>query len=143
MQIAFYKVNRPGVQGLFSRLVRWWTHGPYSHCELVLGTDREGLSRCGSSSYIDGGVRIKDIALDPAHWDVVEVQGNSARAAQWFLEHNGQGYDLLGLLFFVLRRRDGAADRWLCSESVAAALGWAEPWRFDPNTFAAAARSQA
>lgn len=64
MKIAFYKATRPGLQGIFNVLVRWWTRGPYSHTELVL-EERHGLSLCGSSSFIDGGVRLKWIKLKP------------------------------------------------------------------------------
>lgn len=30
---------------------------------------------------------------------------------------------------------------WFCSEALAAALGWAEPWRFGPNGLSALLRS--
>lgn len=68
MQAAFYKATRPGWQGIYSRAVRVIDRGPYSHCELVFS---DGMS--GSASYIDGGVRLKRIDYDPAHWDFVEL----------------------------------------------------------------------
>ena len=48
-QLALYKHTRPGLQGVYSRLVRLVDRGPYSHCELVFSN---GLS--ASSSFIDG-----------------------------------------------------------------------------------------
>lgn len=136
MKVAFYKATRPGWQGLFNRLVRWWTRGPYSHTELVL-EERDGLSLCGSSSFIDGGVRLKWIKLNADHWDLLPVSGDPAAARQWFERHAGQGYDLFGLLGFLARPVTGHQSRWFCSEAVGAALGLAESWRFCPNTLAA------
>lgn len=133
MKVAFYKATRPGLQGIFSRLVRWWTGGPYSHCELVL-EERDGLARCATSSFIDGGVRIKWMQLKPSSWDVVELDRAPAEAREWFFDHLGQGYDVIGIIGFVWRRRDGHKRRWFCSESIAAALGLGQPWRYCPNT---------
>lgn len=67
MKLALYKSTRPGLPGLYNRLVRWWTDSEYSHCELVFS---DGM--CGSSSWLDGGVRLKRIELDPDHWDVID-----------------------------------------------------------------------
>lgn len=84
---------------------------------------------------MDGGVRLKHIVLDPEHWDLVEIQGSTAKAWSWFVEHEDDRYDLLGLLGFVWRRQLGDKFRWFCSEAVvAAALGFPEPYRFDPMT---------
>lgn len=128
MQIAFYKSRKR----LFNRLVCWWLKGPYSHCELVLQTLPDGTSQCASSSFTDGGVRLKHMVLDPAHWDLVEVPGSIAKAWAWTVEHEDDGYDLLGLLGFMWRRQSGEQRKWFCSEAVAAMLGMPEPWRFDP-----------
>ncbi|SFB73980.1 hypothetical protein SAMN05216344_102157 [Polaromonas sp. OV174] len=138
MKAAFYK----GRKRPFNRLTAWWLRGPYSHCELILGTDAAGLSICASSSMMDGGVRIKHMKLDPENWDVIEVGGdadalcNSAWA--WISEHDGQGYDYLGLLGFVARVLGHDKQRWVCSEAVAAMLGMQDSWRFDPCSLYAA-----
>ena len=141
MQIAFYKGTKSGIAGLFNRLVRWWTGGQYSHCELILGA-ASGLvpALCASASNLDHGVRTKTIALDPARWDIFEVGGDADRVAAWFKRHDGQPYDLLGLFGFVGRRQDGDPGKWFCSEACAAALGLHEPWRYCPNTLAAVLR---
>lgn len=134
MYVAHYK----GRVRLFNRLVSWWFNGPYSHTELVLWTDKNGLSRCASSSLMDGGVRAKWIKLDPDHWTIEPVDGDIDYAMQWLKEHYGDGYDLLGLLGIVLRRSPGARNKVFCSEAVAAMLGFPEPWRFDPMALWAA-----
>lgn len=134
MLIAFYK----GKTRLFNRLTSWWLRGPYSHCELVLGTNGIGQAICASSSFLDGGVRVKHMRLDPAHWDVVEVAGSADDAWAWIRVHEGQGYDLLGLVGFVLRVLGQDQTRWVCSEAVAAMLRRPEPWRFDPCSLWAA-----
>lgn len=139
MQIAFYK----GRKRLFNRVTAWWLKGPYSHCELVLGSDANGLSICASSSVMDGGVRIKHMALDPAHWDVVTVTGDQTQAWAWLRLHEGEGYDFLGLFGFVARALGHDKERWVCSEAVAAMLGIPDSWRFDPcSLWAAVSRQQ-
>ena len=130
MIVAFYK----GRKHLFNRLVSWYLRGPYSHCELVLQTSPDGVSLCVSSSFMDGGVRIKNMKLDPEHWDLVEVDGSPANAWLWAVDHENDSYDLLGLLGFVWRRQTGEQNKWFCSEAVAAMRGTPEPYRFDPMT---------
>lgn len=137
MQVAFYK----GRKRLFNRLTSWWLRGAYSHCELILGTDRNGLAVCASSSFMDDGVRVKHMELNPEHWDVIEVSGRPDDAWLWLQQHCGEGYDLLGLVGFMARRVGHHKTRWLCSEAVAAMLGMPDAWRFDPcSLWAALAR---
>lgn len=133
MQLAFYKGRHRGLPGWFDAAVRWWTRGPYSHVELVLDD-----GTCWSSSARDGGVRTKAIDLGSGNWDLVPVVQDAAAARAWFAAHAGAGYDYLGLFGFVWRRSYGAGSRWFCSEAVAAALGYRDAWRFDPNTLAVA-----
>lgn len=138
MQIAFYK----GRKRLFNIVTSWWLRGPYSHCELVLRIE-DGLALCASSSFMDGGVRTKRIALDPGHWDLVDVDGDSEAAWKWLRAHHGEQYDLLGLAGFVARVLGHDKARWVCSEAVAAMLGIPDAWRFDPcSLFAAVSRRE-
>ena len=134
MRIAFYK----GRARLFNRLASWWLRGPYSHCELILGTDHNGLSICASSSMMDGGVRIKHMHLNPDHWDLVPVSGDAHDAWHWLAQHHGDGYDYLGLVGFIARVLGHDKARWVCSEAVAAMLGLPDAWRFDPCSLWAA-----
>lgn len=136
LQVAFYK----GRTRLFNRLVSWFMRGPYSHCELVFENIPAGAV-CWSSSFMDHGVRIKTIKLDPDHWDLVDIEVSEARAAaaaKWFADHAGQGYDVLGLVGMVWRRCADDKARWYCNESIGAALGLTDPWRYDPNSLCSA-----
>lgn len=134
MKVAFYK----GEKRIFNRLTCFWLRGNYSHCELVLETDENGLAVCASSSAMDGGVRIKHMRLDPAHWDLVPVAGDVHDAWHWLARHEGEGYDYLGLLGFVARALGHDKVRWVCSEAVAQMLDMPESWRFDPCSLWAA-----
>lgn len=127
MKLALYKGTRPGLPGVYNRLVRWWTASPYSHCELVFS---DGM--CASSSWLDGGVRMKRIDFDPANWDVIDIKGDEGRAREWFANHDMDGYDMLGLFGFVWRRGIQDKGKWFCSEAIAEALGIKDSWRIDP-----------
>jgi hypothetical protein len=136
LRAAFYKGIHPGLPGLYNRAVRWWTRSAYSHVELLFST-----GHAASSSYMDGGVRFKVIDFDPALWDFVDLPAHLEKAAfEWFLAHRGQPYDLLGNLHFIVAPVRNDKRKWFCSESVAAALGLPEPWRYDPATLASALR---
>ncbi len=134
MQVAFYK----GRKRLFNRITSWWLRGPYSHCELILGTGANGLAICASSSLRDGGVRVKHMELKPGHWDVIEVGGSADSAWAWLRAHHGQGYDLLGMFGLMARVLGQDQSRWVCSEAVGAMLGIPDAWRFDPCSLCAA-----
>lgn len=139
--IAFYKATRPGLQGLYSAGVRLIDHGPYSHCELIFS---DGMS--ASSSFIDGGVRFKAIAYDPAHWDIFEIPDPTGAveryARAWFVEHEGDQYDLWGNVHFIFGFVKDENGKSFCSEACAAALRYAEPWRYGPNGLAALLKPQ-
>ncbi|WP_025918219.1 hypothetical protein [Herminiimonas sp. CN] len=127
MRIAFYKSTRPGLAGIYSRAVRWWTRSHYSHAEIIFS---DGMA--ASSSFIDGGVRFKRIEFDPEHWDFVEIAGDENAVRQWFAAHEGRAYDLIGNLGFVIGCVPDGRDKWSCAESIADALGYPEPWRYSP-----------
>lgn len=127
MKAAFYTANRPGLAGLYNRLVRWIDGGPYSHVELIFA---DGMS--ASASYLDGGVRFKRIEFDPDHWEIIEVGGDEATARAWFVAHEGRGYDLMGTARFLFGVIPQDPDKWFCSEAVAAALGLRDSWRYGP-----------
>lgn len=132
MRIALYKAVRPGLPGLFNRGVRAWCRGQYSHGELIFS---DGTS--ASSSWLDGGVRFKTIDFDPEHWDIFEIDGDEAIARQWFADHILDKFDVMGLVGFIFRPFEGEKNKWFCTESVMAALGYPEAWRFDPCTLGA------
>ena len=130
MVICFYKANQKGIKGLFNRLVKWWTKGPYSHCEIWFS---DGIS--ASSSFTDGGVRFKHISYDSSKWDFLYLPSTmEPRARQWFEENNRKPYDVFGIAGFVARAITHSKNKFFCSEAIALALGFNEAWRFDPNT---------
>jgi hypothetical protein len=133
MKIALYKATHTGIAGLYNRVVRWWDQGPYSHCEVIF---TDGMS--ASSSFMDKGVRFKEIVYDEAKWDYLEVPAAYELAARhWFLVHAGQPYNLIGNARFAFGFIKNPMNKWFCSEAVGASLGIKEPWRLSPNGLAA------
>ena len=135
MKIAFYKATRSGLQGLYSRGVRLIDGGPYSHCELIFSN---GIS--ASASFIDGGVRFKQIDYNNNHWDIFSIPDpdgiQELRANDWFVEHEGDKYDILGNVRFVFGFVKHDNNKQFCSEACAEALGFYEGWRYGPNGLA-------
>ena len=133
MRVAMYKGTRPGLHGLYSRLTRWIDGGIYSHCELIFS---DGVS--ASASYIDGGVRFKDIYYDSDHWDFIEVPAFLELGARiWCRMHVNDKYDLWGNVRFAFGFARESKNKWFCSEAVMAALGYQDAYRFGPNGMAA------
>ena len=136
MKIAYYKYPAKAAwyKVLHHQLVCWWTHGRYSHVEVIFGRNPNGTYMCASASARDSGVRFKDINLVSEKWDIVDIRADQAQALAWFNGQAGKRYDYLAWLGFLFREVTGSKDRWFCSEAVAAAIGFSDPWRFDPNT---------
>lgn len=136
MKVAFYSGVRPGINGLYNRTVQLIDKGKFSHCELVFS---DGLS--ASASFIDKGVRFKTIdyfSKSSKDWVIVDLpEFDEQKAKQWFLDHEGHKYDLLGNLRFIFGWVREDDNKWFCSEALMAALGFKEPWRFGPNGAAA------
>lgn len=138
MIVAFYKGTRPGLQGIYSRGVRYIERGPYSHCEVIFS---DGIS--ASASFIDKGVRFKQIDYKPENWDFLTLPDDlhdNARA--WFAEYEGQGYDIWGNVAFVLPFVHHSARKWFCSEAVAAAFGMSDANKYGPNGLAKVLRER-
>jgi hypothetical protein len=119
----------------------WWPYLPaiYSHNELVFEI-KDGMAECASSSARDGGVRFKQIDIFGGRWDVKPLPqydyAAELRARWWFIEHEGEPYDYLGVVIFIKtlsRFVREHLDRWFCSESIAAALGLPSPASLSPQ----------
>ena len=126
---AFYKGIRPGLEGIYSRAVHWWTRSPYSHCEFIF---QDGLS--GSASFIDGGVRFKSISYNPDHWDFIDLPNeweNEIRLK--FATKEGFGYDILGNFGFIFPSFDNTKNKYFCSEIMADCMGIEKPELFYPG----------
>ena len=128
MQVAFYKA--PG--NLADKLIRKFTRGPYSHCELVI--EKIGYS----SSAMDGGVRSKAIDFtDSTTWDVLDVSWFPASLAlAHFEETKGAPYSYAGLVLDQLFNLNvtGADGAAFCSEWCAEAFSIPNPGVYNPNT---------
>jgi len=121
-------------QGVFNIGVCWLTDSVYSHCEAIFDDDLSRPVPCGSSSFIDDGVRIKEIMLNPDHWDVLDVPCFDAeQSRQWFVIHNGEPYDVLGLASVVLPGLKGDPDMSFCSEAILASVSYPNPNKIDPG----------
>lgn len=138
MKIAFYK----GQSRLFNRFVSWKDSGEYSHCEAVFEVTARYLDRpyhqfeCASASFLDGGVRFKNIDLSPDNWDVIDVPAfDESLCRKWFKDHEGEPYDVRGLINFMIPVGHNPCG-WFCDEAYLASVGMPEPWRFSPNGLA-------
>jgi hypothetical protein len=134
MKFAFYR----GQYGThLDHLITWRTNGPYSHCEAVIEERGGNLCHCASSSIQDGGVRFKDIALDAAKWDVIEVAAVDVKGVlTWFTANEGLPYDAKGAMNFLFPMGEEVKG-YFCSEAIAEAIGMKDAWRFEPNALAA------
>lgn len=120
MHLAFYKATGT----LFDKLIRLVTRSRYSHVEAVFDYRSNGNGSCWSSSARDGGIRHKAMWLDPEKWDLVDIGTSGEGAALlWFSLHEGQGYDWLGVMRYVLPFVPQSERKWFCNEAVDAALG--------------------
>lgn len=136
MTLAFYKGRGASLwQRVQDKAIRFATGGKYSHVELIAGTALHGkIAQCLSSSGRDGGVRSKRILLKPESWDLIELQIDPDRPAQFIRDRIGAPYDYKGILLsqvLALGRHD--ESRWFCSEICAAALSIPSPQRVSPQ----------
>jgi uncharacterized protein YycO len=132
MKAAFFKGHSAGIAGLFDIADHLWMEGDYSHCELIFSDGRS------ASSTLSDGVRFTkpgDINFsDTTQWDVVDLENVSESAAlAWFMKHQGQPYDVLGDLHFVIGLIPHEGGHKFCSFACGAACGFDQAWRFDPN----------
>ena len=133
LTVAFFKGNRPGIEGIFNRIGRHLDAGPYSHAEIILPN---GLSY--SSSIVDKGVRFKNIGYSSVgNWDFLPIPNPdliiSNQVATWFAKHHGELYDHLGNLRFATNFAHDDPTKWFCSEAIMASLGVPEAFRYGPS----------
>ena len=132
--LASFKGTSKGAFGLFNRITRFFTKGPYSHSELCIGSPFDGDVLCISSDPI-GGVRGKVMSLSRDEYDLLPLPTVYAQQALNFLNDNrGAPYDAIGcirsVLPFVGREHP---TKFFCSEVAATIIGFTEPWRMHPN----------
>jgi len=126
---AFYRGTRPGLAGIYNRAVRLVDRSLYSHGEMVFS---DGWA--ASSSYMDGGVRVKQIDFNPENWDFIYLPDHlEAGSRQWFRDHEGEPYDLRGNLHFVVGPVRDSRKGSFCTEAMAKSIGISEAWRLGPG----------
>lgn len=111
MQIAFYKFKHGDE---LDHLIGLTSFSQYSHCELVFS---DGM--CGTSSFRDGGIRLKNIGVNNDHWDVFDVETDmtEAQIRYWFFLHNGENYDWIGAISSIFYfNPTSTLNKWFCSE---------------------------
>lgn len=132
--LCSYKGIHNGWQGLVNRGIRLVTNSIYSHSEISIGNPFEAVVPCFSSSGVDGGVRRKEMQLNPENWDIQPVPWLTEKTViDWWSRNNGRPYDFAGVTRFALpylARQHQTA--WFCSEAAGAMLGFDEPWRLCP-----------
>lgn len=118
----------------FARLICLLQGGDASHSEIAYRWEGS-YHDCISSSWLDNGVRLKQINLTPDKWRVYEVDlASEGDVAGYYEKYKGTKYDWLALLGFVITRRiKGFVKRKFCSEVGADILGLSEGWRYDLN----------
>ena len=138
--IAFYKHKRErnSVKNtlfrFFDDAIKFFTHGPYSHCEIAIPNPEPSLVfTCYTASNRDGGVRKKVMQLPPERWDLIEVNIEPDKVRDFFAKTQGAKYDLIGALGVVLHIRD-SKTKYFCSEWCAECLGLNKPHKFSPNS---------
>jgi hypothetical protein len=126
-ELVFYR-HKHG--RLLDHLIGWLTWGKHSHVEFVLSPSpkdsrRDGLQLGVSSSWRDGGVRDKRLALGSGKWTRYRISTAAMsiqvelRIAEWFVRQRGKKYDTLGVAmtpFTWWKRKVFRKSRWFCSE---------------------------
>jgi len=110
MKIAFYQAK---YGNKLDKLIAFWTHGSYSHVELIFD------EWWYTSSPRDGGVRAKEIKPTD-HWHFIDLKVDNflcRKTKLWFFTQQGIKYDYLGAVFGLKTK-----NRWYCSEICATML---------------------
>lgn len=146
IRVLFYKAH--GTRQ--DRAVRLLTGSIYSHCELVAPGQafhpqefRDGgfVVKTIAASKRDGNaVRVKDLNIKADHWDEIRFPGDRGEAWDLALAEVDKPYDTFGAVLSATMFSRPRAGRWFCSELIAHALGYLEPWEFSPGTLAASGR---
>ena len=117
MNVLFYLA---AIGDMWDKLIGFWTHGKFSHCELLFS---DGM--CFSSSPRDGGVRFKHVNINPAHWVIIEVPmdpDKEANMRKWCGSQVGMPYDWIGIAALSVSDPTKEKYKWYCSQICIAAL---------------------
>jgi hypothetical protein len=160
MRLATYKSVHSSTAGVVNKLIQFRLSSKYSHSEIVFEPrdnvdeylpdknscrDENGTLWCASSTILDkmpewsvrrkgelGGVRFKRIYLAPDKWDFIDLDQDPVKVIKTMKDNEGYKYDWLLVMNFLVWLVPDSSTRLICSEACAKALGYEEPWRFDP-----------
>lgn len=148
IKIAFKKKGVGFLGVLSSWLIRGWTLGRYSHCEMI---DTEGnedskdwVAYTATALQHGGGVAcVKGSEYPIDYWDVFDIEdvGDEQAIVTFLKLQVSKKYDWVGIflsMFFNAEQHE--PGRWFCSELCAGALKMAgylntprKPQAFHPN----------
>ena len=124
IKVAFYK----GKGSWYSKLIRWWTKGKYSHTEIIIDGYQYSSVECI-------GVRKKKHTPSD-EWDYVTLYDlNVNNILSFFDITNACKYDKIGILGFIIPFKD-RTNEWFCSEWCSNALkisGYKPMWNKEPS----------
>ena len=142
MKVALYIGDH--AQDSLSARAGWWMtrhtqKGPYgdvTHVEAIHAEYTDGSVLIASASLRDGGVRDKEVVLNPAHWRIADVDLWDVQASIELMERTrGKPYDWRGALATRLPGGHNG-DSWFCNEWVGEPFLRASA-TFGPHHFAA------
>ena len=134
--VVFYKGKQPFYQvkqAVSDFLIRKFTKGKYSHCEIAVQIKNSDSYLCFSSSFRDGGVRAKVIKLKEHHWDFIKVDVDEDELYEFLDSTIGMKYDLLGCLGILSSKIEHKKNKYFCSEWCSKLLGYESPEKVTPN----------
>ena len=118
-----------------SKLIRWFSHGKYSHVDAVLPDG----SLLGARSDVRAGVP-SGVQIRPSRYSVFSavkrvslptINDDVSQAFYKFLrEQIGKPYDSLSILAFAINRNWRDEDAWFCAELLSRGL---EVCKFFPH----------
>ncbi len=119
MKIALYHFRRDGWLGVADRLIGFFLQSRYTHIELIFS---DGMS--ASSSWQDGGVRVKNIPEDFDRWEYSTLPDvyDEDYARAWFHANQDCLYDYMGAAGVVAKLFRVATGKWFCCSSIQTAL---------------------
>lgn len=127
IRVAF----RYGDNRLFSVLAGFFQRHDSAHCEVAYHWHNED-HLCVSASFMDDGVREKQISMPANKWRIYELDEDPSKVLVYLHDNKGKKYDVLGLFGFIITRRiTGSSKRKFCSEVFAEIIGLLDPWRYD------------
>lgn len=147
--IAFYKGKARKKKGKWlswireraeDAVIRLVTFSKYSHCELVVAIG-DGRYECYAASPRDNGVRKRTMKLPDDRWDIFPIenvmtydenQHTYEQLDDFFHQHVGKGYDMMGAIGSVLGIKHNK-NRYFCSEFIADWLNFPNPHTYTPS----------